>query len=177
MITESPQHTHIYTSKLSKWQGHPSHQKLIITNFSSCLSLGIGAQILYYRCYTFSKIYSLNNSTRWLKKLGYPCFPEEFSLILAELHFVLWKPKGHLKDCQMIFTCVTFGKTIPVVTGGLQIQSLMRAVNTRILMKKVSINTSPNIQDLWKNKQQKFCHFRKAGNKLNGLVIIMQYSY
>lgn len=148
MIAESPQYTHIYTSKLRKWHGHSSHQKFIMNNFSSCLSLGIGAQILYYRCYTFSKIYSLNNSTRWLKRLGHPCFPEEFSLNLAEFHSVLWKPKGHLKDCQMMFTCVAFGITIPVITGGLQIQSLIRSINTRILMKKVSKNTSPNIQDL-----------------------------
>lgn len=159
MIAESFQHTYIYTSKLSKWQGHSSHQKFMITNFSFCLSLGLGAQILYYRCYTFSKIYSLNNSTRWLKKLSYPCFPEEFSLNLTEFHPVLWKPKGHLKDCQMIFTCVAFGITVPVVTGGLQIHSLMKAVNTRILMRKVSKYTSPNIQNLWKKQATKILAF------------------
>lgn len=59
----------------------------------------------------------------------------------------------------MIFTCVAFGITVPVVTGGLQIHSLMKAVNTRILMRKVSKYTSPNIQNLWKKQATKILAF------------------
>lgn len=68
----------------------------------------------------------------------------------------------------------------PLATGGLQIQSLIILVNTRILMKGVSKNTSTNVHNLCKktsNKNLNILEGRKSAGCVgeNDMVFLLNY--